>query len=109
MSLRGHHKRKRGNKVRSDSGLLLFKHSFLVLLAIIFVFAIFGDKGLFEVYRLRGERVSMMERNGIIEAENSEFREKIRLLETDNRYIEKVARRELGMIRSDEVLYKIEE
>jgi cell division protein FtsB len=92
---------KTGGKKR----FLLF---FAILIAAITAFAIFGDKGLIDVWRFKQERDEIVSQNASLEQENKRLSEEIRLLETDKRYIATIARRELGMVGGDEVLYKIE-
>ncbi len=80
-----------------------------VVLAIIIVFTIIGENGLVDVIRLSKERERIVLKKKALEEENRELVRKIELLKRDNRYIEEVARRELGMIGKDEMLYIIEE
>ncbi len=72
-------------------------------------FALFGDKGLLDGYRLRKERDSILSYNRSLEEENKNLEEKIELLKTDKRYIGYIARRELNMIGKNEVIYKLED
>lgn len=78
--------------------------------AVIFVVAAaaFGNKGFFDVWRLKKDRDNILSYNKTLEAENKDLEEKIRLLKTDKRYIAYVARKELGMIGKDEIMYKFE-
>jgi cell division protein FtsB len=82
---------------------------FAILIAAITAFAIFGDKGLIDVWRFKQERDRIVSQNETLEQENKRLAEEIKLLKTDKRYIATIARRELGMVGGDEVLYKIEE
>jgi len=85
------------------------KYVFAVVFLLIAGFAVFGDKGLLDVYRLKSERDGIISYNMELEAENSTLEQSIRLLETDQRYIGFIARKELGMIGRNEVVYKIGE
>ncbi len=80
-----------------------------VVLTIIIVFTIVGDKGLVDVIRLKNEKERIVLKKNALEEENRELLHRIELLKKDTRYIEEVARRELGMIGKNEVLYIIEE
>ncbi len=71
--------------------------------------AAFGNKGFLDVWRLKNDRDNILAYNKSLEAENKDLEEKIRLLKTDKRYIAHVARKELGMIGKDEIMYKIED
>ncbi len=79
---------------------------FIILMILICLWAIFGEKGLVDVYRLRKERAGLEEYNRRLEEENRELEKKIHLLKTDRRYIEYMARKELGMIGKNEVIYR---
>jgi len=41
-----------------------------------------------------------------IKIENERLKKEIKLLQGDRKYVEKVAREELGMTRKDEIIYK---
>jgi cell division protein FtsB len=77
----------------------------LVLLNILLVI-IFGDRGLVEVSRLKGERERLLRDNHDLNQKNLSLRREIERLKTDPVYIEHVARQELGMIGRDEVIVR---
>lgn len=83
------------------------KYIFLAVVLLIASLAVFGDKGLLDVYKLKKERDGIIRYNMALEEENARLEESIRLLKTDTRYIGFIARKELGMIGSNEVVYKI--
>ncbi len=80
---------------------------FIALLLIIALFAVLGDKGLIDLYRVRGELDGIQTYNKALDKENREIEKEIALLKGDRRYIEHIAKKELGMIRKNEVIYKI--
>lgn len=89
-----------------------FKKKYLLLAlipAVAAAFAVFGDKGLLDVYRLKSELNGILSYNRSLDDENRALEEKIGLLKTDRRYIGYIARKELGMIGKNEVVYRIEE
>ena len=90
----------------------VLKRKFAIALAVIVAAtlgaAVFSNRGLRDVYRLKTERDRILAYNRTVEIENAELEEKIRLLTIDKRYIGYIARTELGMIGRDEMLYKIE-
>lgn len=85
------------------------KHILLAVIPAIAAFAVFGDKGLLDIYRLKKELKGIVSYNKGLEEENRALEENIRLLKTDKRYIGYIAKKELGMIRKDEVVYRIED
>ncbi len=83
------------------------KYIFLAAVLLIAGFAVFGDKGLLDVYRLKSERDGIISYNRDLEEENKKLEASIRLLKTDVRYIGFIARKELGMIGKNELVYRI--
>lgn len=84
-------------------------HVFAAVALAIGLVAVFGDKGLLDLYNLRKERDNIVADNTFLESENRGLEEKIALLKTDKRYIGQIARKELGMLGKDEVVYRLEE
>lgn len=77
-----------------------------LLLAALFCFTIFSEHGLVDLNRLEQERDSLLENNEQLALDNLSLSVEIDRLENDPDYIEDVARRELGMIRKDELILK---
>jgi cell division protein FtsB len=82
--------------------------AFVVVVLAISVFAVWGDKGIIDVYDLKEERDHIASEIAVLEEENKRLSTEVKLLESDKRYIETVARRDLGMIGPGEVIYKID-
>jgi len=80
----------------------------LIVIAIIALLTIFGDRGLVRIYKLSKDRDSIKAYNEKIKEENTAMRDEIQRLKTDDKYIEMVARKELGMIGKNEVVYQFE-
>ena len=76
------------------------------MLAALFCFTIFSEHGLMDLHLLKQERDSLHEANEKLARENLSLSVEIDRLENDPDYIEDVARRELGMIRKDELILK---
>ncbi|MFQ5441134.1 MAG: septum formation initiator family protein [Thermodesulfobacteriota bacterium] len=97
-------------KSRGKQPGLRFKAVYIfgaVILAIT-LFTVFGDKGLIDVYRIKKDRNNILRYNSELEKENAGLERRIALLKKDRRYIEDIAKKELGMIRKDEVVYRFE-
>lgn len=75
----------------------------------VLLYALVGDKGLLDVLRLKSERDGIVRFNRTLVAENAELEREIKLLKTDDRYIGRVARTELGMIGKNEIIYRLGE
>ena len=75
-------------------------------LAFILFFTVFGNKGLLRIYELRQDKANIEKRLIEIRAENDNLKREVVALQSDRRYIERIARKELGLVRSNEVIYQ---
>lgn len=80
----------------------------LFLFLIFGFFTFFGDKGIIHLLRLQKELVRIKEANAKMEEENRKLREEVKRLQYEKRYIEEIARKELGMVKEGEVIYQFE-
>ena len=78
----------------------------IVLLFAMLIFIVFSDNGLADLYLLKSERDRLMVENRRLTAENLKLYRSIERLKSDPAYIESVARKELGMIRKEEIIIK---
>ena len=79
-----------------------------LLIGLAIYFALFGGEySLFEVRRVRAERIEMEKRLVDLEKTNDCLRAWAEALQSDSATIERLARERYGMIRSGEVLYRI--
>lgn len=100
--------KKKGYRHKSP-GRKKFLIFFVVVIVAITALAVFGDTGIIDVLRLKEERGVLEGKNASLEGENRRLAGEIELLKNDKRYIATIARKELGMVGSDEVIYKTEE
>ena len=86
----------------------LFKFSFIALLFLTMLIAWlgFGERGFIYLYRMEKERQAHMEKIRSLEKENQALLEEIERLRSDNKYLESVARTELGLVKDNEILYR---
>ena len=80
----------------------------LFLFLIFGFFTFFGDKGIIHLLHLQKELVRVKDANVKIEVENRKLREEVKRLQYEKRYIEEIARKELGMVKEGEVIYQFE-
>ena len=74
------------------------------IILLIWFFSLFGEKGVIKIIQLRRERdVSR------IQTENKKLQEEIKRLREDPRYLESVARNDLGLIKDNEILFIFED
>jgi cell division protein FtsB len=81
----------------------------LIPLSLIILLIVFGDKGLRDYCKLQEKLSSIREVNSLIVNENKALKKEIILLRGDSRYIEMVARRELGMVDERDIVYQFVE
>ena len=68
----------------------------------------FGERGFIHLYRMDTERQAYLERINKLERENRELLEEIQRLRSDRDYVENLGRRELGLVKEDELMYRFE-
>lgn len=82
-----------------------------LVLIILFVgfFIIFGNRGLLDNQRLKEKLSGLRAENSRIEAVNGGLKREVVLMREDLRYIESVARNELGMVKRGDFIYRFVE
>jgi cell division protein FtsB len=66
---------------------------------------LFGDNGLMELRRLRRAHQQLVTENCILARDNLRLCRTIDRLQNDPRFVENVARQELGMVRENELIF----
>jgi cell division protein FtsB len=79
----------------------------LVIVFILF-FTVFGERGLLRINHLHRDRDEMQKRVQELKDENDKLKREIAALQTDRRYLESIARRDFGLVRSNEVIYQFQ-
>lgn len=67
---------------------------------------LFGDNGLLELRKLDRTHQQLRKSNARLTQENLQMYRSVDRLQNDPAYVENIARQELGMIRSDELIFK---
>lgn len=67
---------------------------------------VFGDNGLVERQSMRAAHAELLKSNEVLTQEILQMYRTIDRLQNDPAFVESIARRELGMIRSDELIFK---
>jgi cell division protein FtsB len=75
-------------------------------LSFILFFTVFGDKGLLRIYELRQDNSRIEERLSSTRRDNEKLKREIVALKSDRRYLESIARKDFGLVRSNEVIYQ---
>ncbi|HJX34801.1 MAG TPA: septum formation initiator family protein [Desulfatiglandales bacterium] len=81
----------------------------LFFLGLIVIWLTFGDRGFIHLFRMEKERQAHAERIRVLEEENQKLLKEIERLRSDKAYVESEARKELGLLRENEVIYRFEE
>ena len=81
----------------------------ILILFNLFLVIIFGDNGLVDYHLLKNERDRLTTRNEALSRENLALYREIDRLKNDLKYLENVARQELGMIGKNEVIVKFKD
>lgn len=74
--------------------------------AFILFFTVFGDKGLLRIHELRQDKARIDASLSETRAENEKLKREIVALKSDSRYIESIARKDFGLVRSNEIIYQ---
>lgn len=80
----------------------------LIFLVLVAAWLGFGERGFIHLYRMDLERQAYMERINKLERENKELLEEIQRLRSDREYVESIGRKELGLVKEDEIMYRFE-
>ena len=76
------------------------------VIVFILYFTVFGDRGLLRINHLYRDRDDMQRQCQELKGENEKLKREILALQTDRRYLESIARRDFGLVRSNEVIYQ---
>ncbi|WP_224982164.1 FtsB family cell division protein [Geomonas agri] len=85
------------------------KRFFLVPAAVIvfiLCFTVFGDRGLLRINHLHRDLDETQKHLNELKEENDKLKREIAALQSDRRYLESIARRDFGLVRSNEVIYQ---
>jgi cell division protein FtsB len=83
-------------------------YTFLIVIGFILfilLYSFFGERGLRRVFILKKELKEIESDCQNLRAENDVLKETVYLLKNDKKYMEKIAREELGLVRSEELIY----
>ena len=79
------------------------------LVLIMFLLAVFGARGLWQIYRLKDERQKISLSNAALMAENRRIASQVeRMRQHKKEEVERIAREELGLVKKGEVIYQFE-
>jgi cell division protein FtsB len=77
-----------------------------LLVLVILGVAGWGDKGILCALRANQQKEDLLRQVQALEAVNQELRREIENLKSNPRFLEGIARKELGMVKEDELIYQ---
>lgn len=80
-----------------------------VVLAAMLLVIVYGDNGLMDLFALRGERDRIVVNKEKIFNENIALYRQIDRLKSDPEFIEATARKELGLVGDNELIFKLKQ
>ena len=82
----------------------MFIKAGLLGLFLMLALILFSDNGIVDLIQIRDERDRVIQKNVKLEQENREYYQEIDRLKHDRKYIESIARKELGLVGKDEII-----
>jgi cell division protein FtsB len=77
-----------------------------VCLAFILFFTVFGERGLLRIYEMKQEKQRIERSVAELRLDNQKLRLTIAALHSDRHQLERIARKELGLVRPNEIIYQ---
>lgn len=74
-----------------------------------FIFTLFGDKGLIKLFKLSSESKELNAEITKLEKENLLLYKEINSYKNDKKFVESLARKELGLAKENEIIYQFKE
>jgi cell division protein FtsL len=78
----------------------------LVLILMLLGLAVFGERGLLRALHALQQKEELQGEIRKLEETNAALQREIEALRRDQRYLERIARKELGLVREDELVYQ---
>jgi cell division protein FtsB len=78
----------------------------LLFLGLVLAWLGFGERGFIHLYRMDRERQTYLEKINKLERENRELLDEIQRLRSDREYVENLGRRERGLVKEGEIMYR---
>lgn len=105
--------KKRRKKTKKKTGFIAkaqqkaFRAFFLFILVFLTVVFLFGDHGVYQLYRIKMLRKSTLKRIEELKIEKQVLADEKQRLETDLKYIESIAREKYRMAKTGEKVFKV--
>jgi cell division protein FtsB len=87
---------------------ILVRNSFLILTLLLIILLFTGSEGIVSYINKKRDIKKIEDEISLLEKKNDEYIEKIKELETNPKLIEVIARTKLGMVKENEIVYKVQ-
>ena len=84
---------------------VIWSGALIVLLGAV-VMTLFGERGVRDLYNRKGELARIETTNARLRMENRDLYREVDRLKHDRKYIETIARQELGLVGEDEIILR---
>lgn len=88
---------------------ILYSVILCLMAVLLFIWLSVGENGLIDLFTMRAEKKQAIAVLKDLNAKNRFLASEIRRLKTDPEYFESVARKELGLVGEDEIIYRMKE
>ncbi len=88
---------------------ILYAVLLCLVAVLLFVWMSFGQNGLFDLCNMQTKKQENVIILKDLRAKNMLLASEIRRLREDSKYFESVARKELGLVRENEIIYRVKE
>jgi cell division protein FtsB len=79
----------------------------VMVLVLLVIAAVYGDHGLVDLLRMQHEQRELEHTAFNLQQQNERLRKRVQRLQSDDHYIEKLARERLGLVRKGEIMYRV--
>jgi cell division protein FtsB len=105
-TLTGHYDSEQYTLILNKKDFLKLSILTLVIFGLIVAWLAFGERGFIHLFRMEKERQVYLKKIQDLEKANNELLEQIHLMQNDDDYLERLARKELGLVKENEVIYR---
>lgn len=81
--------------------------SLLVIIALMFAYAVFGNRGVLRILQAREQKHALEQQLAELKQQQAQLKIEIERLQKDRNYWEQLARTKLGMVREGELIYHL--
>ena len=80
----------------------------ILVVSVMFLLIFFGDKGVMDLKTMKMKNERIVQKNNVLVQKNISLRQSVVRMKNDPVFIENVARKDLGLIKEDEIILKLE-